>query len=286
MTAGQRVEGPDEGEDGGQLLLAHLQQPLDLAVALVLEQVEVRERVEGPGVRIGMAAHLHLEALAYVLDARADRLEALHQFHRGGEELALGLGLHQGLGRLLVEAVVVEVAHQQLGHPAQLRVDRLQGELPQQVLLQALGLVGNALEEGAARLARLLGGLAGVALVGAVVEQVGTVAVAARRRWRDSSDTTVRSSSTVRAGFFSSSSSMVAFSSCSGRAIRRTACTSWGVILSFWTWRSSGRWVCTWLNGADSPMAFVNASPDPTAPNGRGGRGEVTACLARRGGTR
>ena len=96
-----------------------------------------------------------------------------------GEQAPVGLGRDERLGRLLVEAVLVEVAHEQFRHPSQVLVDGLQGELPQQVFLQALGLVGHAFEECAARLARLLGGLPGVALVGAVVEEVRTVAVTA-----------------------------------------------------------------------------------------------------------
>ncbi len=46
-------------------------------------------------------------------------------------------------------------------------------------------------------------------------------------------------------GFFSNSSSMVVFRSWIGSAMSRTAWYSWGVILSFWTCLSIGRWLCT-----------------------------------------
>ena len=85
-------------------------------------------------------------------------------------------------GRLAVEAVLVEVADQELADPAPALRDRLEGELPQEVILQAFGQGQGAFDELAPGVACRLGVRPGVPGVRGVVEEVSvSVALLAGR---------------------------------------------------------------------------------------------------------
>ena len=89
-----------------------------------------------------------------------------------GSRLLVRSSWSEDLGRLLVEPVLVEVADEKLADAQPLLGDGLQGELRQQVLLEALRLGQGALDELPARVARRLAVRPRVPGVGGVVEPV------------------------------------------------------------------------------------------------------------------
>ena len=90
---------------------------------------------------------LHEETLAHVLHADADGVEALHEGENPRQQLLVpGLG-NEDVGRLLVEAILVEIADEQLSDAQPVLADGLQRELRQEVVLEAFRLGEGAFDE-------------------------------------------------------------------------------------------------------------------------------------------
>ena len=114
VAPGKGVQGADEGHDLLQGGLRDAHSLLDLPQVLLLQRLEpVFDELQRPGMRARMLADLHEKALPHVLHAGADGIESLDEVDDAGDQV-LVLVLQEDVQRLLVEAVLVEIADQEL----------------------------------------------------------------------------------------------------------------------------------------------------------------------------